>query len=1106
MAELRRDAGSLEPRRGAQYRVALLPWEQQFCETLGISVEEYFEYYELVAQHVEEEQNRELIPDVRNEPVTIVTLVVGVALSAVGMLLAPKPRAPEQGKKQGDPFQAQNIRGRTKFAPLAEFDSIQDLATLGSIVPLVYTRRQDGHGGVRAESQLLWSRMRNNTTYQELRALLLFSAGEIDVIPDYKGYAFGDSKLNGYSAPKISLWFNPGLAKGDGNKPFANQDNFQYDEGTRQTGRAGQKPFFTNLPDDGRGSLMIFCGTITPSSSSVFGQYSPVRNGHGWKYDFKYPGKGDGDIERKEIILGTRRKHVTGYHAGRTTTEINGTQLKYKIYDRESDKIFQACARDASTPDLRTKDHFKRNGELDKISEISQSFSGLDDIGGMDEGLTAIDQSRIDADTTLDVGEMYLIGSDIYVCEQRINEEGDQGTPFAPKESGNVVYTFRREGEFFRNYVENKYIEVGDSEDIFNEQHQPIQKVAIGSISTTRAVEAVEIGFKSVVYRRVNGYPNINQFSYEGIANDYAKELQTWQPGNVNAYYDRIALFRLEIKRGNTDWRDWSGEELFAVYGNNPQPQYNQIMIKVPDKNFYEFRFIPVSGNAWLANGNAQSKRVYLLNARMDYTLAANKNQYQVYIKGERLDSIDDYYRLAHKYWAFGVSGRPNQNPNSLLNDFWYFDADEVSHESDPEHSITWMNEYVENSNYWYNNESEQYQHLAHAGLICRSSTEISTFSNFSAYFRHGIKVERLLGQNDELDSTNNFPEIAFDLLTNRRYGVGEFIGRNAIDEEMFTEAAKFCNANGFYWDGVISSNENVREFLYQQAAYQLLDFTIIGGRFSLFPAVPYGDDYKIDFNAKAGGKDMPIKALFTNGNVRSFKTTFLSPEERQLFIAECKYRIEDANGFPETHLVRVRLAGTEGGYDKDPVESFDMTQFCTTREHAVAFAKYALRTRQIVDHSVSFETTPDACHSLSPGDYIRVAVSIQHQERDKGYTERLRTGSVAPNGTVQINNNEGMTDRADVLVYWWKPGFTEVREGTLKIRDGVSKDPAMRGILFTRQRVRSETRVYKIESIAYSEDSFVEISGSYQPLDEEQKLRVLAWDDKDFVIEDQRA
>ena len=128
------------------------------------------------------------------------------------------------------------------------------------------------------------------------------------------------------------------------------------------------------------------------------------------------------------------------------------------------------------------------------------------------------------------------------------------------------------------------------------------------------------------------------------------------------------------------------------------------------------------------------------------------------------------------------------------------------------------------------------------------------------------------------------------------------------------------------------------------------------------------------------------IKALFTDGNVRNFKTTFLSPEERQLFIAELKYREETENGFPETHVTRVRLNDQEGGYYRDPVEVFDMTQFCTRRSHALRFAQYALRIRQLVDHSVSFETTPDAAHTLSPGDYIRVGVSVMHAELDRGY------------------------------------------------------------------------------------------------------------------------
>ena len=210
---------------------------------------------------------------------------------------------------------------------------------------------------------------------------------------------------------------------------------------------------------------------------------------------------------------------------------------------------------------------------------------------------------------------------------------------------------------------------------------------------------------------------------------------------------------------------------------------------------------------------------------------------------------------------------------------------------------------------------------------------------------------------------TNIFPEVAFDLLTNRRYGVGEYVGRSSVDEDRFNIAAEFCQANGFHWDGVISAQTNVRNFLFEQAAYQLLDFTILGGQFSLYPAVPYDSNKTISFAAKAGDANFPIKALFTNGNVRNFRTTFLSPEERQLFTAEVKWRLEKENDFPETHVTRVRLADDQGGYYRDPVEAFDCSQFMTSRDHAIAFAKYALRVRQTVDHSVSFETTPDAAH-----------------------------------------------------------------------------------------------------------------------------------------------
>ena len=90
----------------------------------------------------------------------------------------------------------------------------------------------------------------NIKTYQEVAFPASVFCRRARLDPEYVGFAFGDSKLSGYSAPKISLWFNRGLDRDpgnnafpSGNKPFANDDLFQYSDGTRQTGAPGFKPF-----------------------------------------------------------------------------------------------------------------------------------------------------------------------------------------------------------------------------------------------------------------------------------------------------------------------------------------------------------------------------------------------------------------------------------------------------------------------------------------------------------------------------------------------------------------------------------------------------------------------------------------------------------------------------------------------------------------------------------------------------------------------------------------------------------------------------------------------------------------------------------------------
>ena len=68
--------------------------------------------------------------------------------------------------------------------------------------------------------------------------------------------------------------------------------------------------------------------------------------------------------------------------------------------------------------------------------------------------MTSILQSQIDADTTLDVGELYLIGTRIYRCTDRKNTKGTQGTPYEPGESGSVIYNLDNEKEFEKDYID----------------------------------------------------------------------------------------------------------------------------------------------------------------------------------------------------------------------------------------------------------------------------------------------------------------------------------------------------------------------------------------------------------------------------------------------------------------------------------------------------------------------------------------------------------------------------------------------------------------------------------------------------------------------------
>ena len=610
--------------------------------------------------------------------------------------------------------------------------------------------------------------------------------------------------------------------------------------------------------------------------------------------------------------------------------------------------------------------------------------------------------------------------------------------------------------------------------------------------------------------------------------NRAAKDGSTFNLGTITKYSQRASFFRVECREQGTSgaWTDVSPGTPFVVFGQTPQGTYNMLRIQHIERGEYEYRFLPICGNIFSRLGRHGEPKDMYYNVMMEERPWTNANEdakrtdrFFVSFRGERRKLTEEMINTSE--WVMGIGDEfnydYNQNPAVVINDFYTYEAEDSSHRNGPEHEIVWVNEFVDNADSWYKNPKQHYDQLAYAGIVLASSREYSNFSELSAYFKRGIEINRLTkargGKDDEqltfqdIDrrgSRNLLPEIAYDLLSDKRRGAGEMVGRQDVHEGKMREAARFCEANGFYWDGVIPSAINLREWIFEQASYCMLDFTIIGGMFALVPAVPYNKDYTINFSANITDGTLQPVGLWTDGNMRNYQVTFLDPEERQSFVAEVKYRIEEQNGFPNEQSLRVRLSeidpiGGNVGTFNDPVEVFDLTQFCTTREHALNFAKYALRTRQHVDHAIRFETTPDCAAAAAPGDYIRVASEITHHYNNGG---RFAVGSIDADGYVQaVAPGSGTFDEE---IYYWRPGYGSVRVGTMRMRDGKVENPSMYNCVISKKpREGVEPRLYKVESISYTDEGMVDIAATFAPTNPFGQLKVLQWDDDAFVIEE---
>jgi hypothetical protein len=228
-------------------------------------------------------------------------------------------------------------------------------------------------------------------------------------------------------------------------------------------------------------------------------------------------------------------------------------------------------------------------------------------------------------------------------------------------------------------------------------------------------------------------------------------------------------------------------------------------------------------------------------------------------------------------------------------------------------------------------------------------------------FVRGGIYVSRLL--DSVTGPSNNVADLLLYLLRNSSRVPEAMIDTAA----SFLAAATFTNANGFWFNGVVSESSNLRDWIGGNLQYFLLRQARIGGKEALKPLVPTNANGTIKTTAVSWAFTFTEEHIIPGG----FEIIYTPLSDRKPFCATVLWRQQDDLGIPVMRTAEVRYTGTAVD---GPYEQHDLSGFCATENHAVKVGAYIISKRRNVTHRLQLGVKPDAFNpTLAAGDLVRV-------------------------------------------------------------------------------------------------------------------------------------
>jgi hypothetical protein len=953
----------------------------------------------------------------------IIQIVVGVALYAAGALLAPKPPVPQKPKAQKNTG-GQNYVSGQRSAPTSGFDTVQNVVELGSVVPLIYANRRQvngrWYGGVRANTNLLWSQLYSVGGGQLLRALFVVGEGTVPK-PDSGQYAIGNNLIRNFdleenNVSRIALYYVDGSEE---NNRIESEDHI-----------AGRLPAsdLGNAENDGgadvfqvrtaNGWAPDFTYVSTPSNQATFGVGPFIGNNMPYRKNPQIKPRenydtGAGNVNNLQAIV-DRRKDDWRFYGRAGVVGGNGSRQNLAVGDRFTYKIFSAS-------DWRGKFTTSRGGK-----EVENDTKDV---------ASAIASRQNSYDDAIQIGERYLAGTCIAICIDRSSSAFNSEVSNFPVTGGNDVYatfevvragTLHLYNEALLNpgIPDNREPARAPSINASGDTH--LMRITEGFVSVERESQYIEIGLRSTVNMNMSSicaFSNVDR-DYDDIDEESKDENSYYTNPTYTSPETRYSFFRVGYRiAGATNFTYIPC--LFAVRSLSSNPVYNYLRFEFASAETYELQFMPVC--SFEARVFSQQINVldYKSNNRATFTGGGATVRYT------------------------GVS-----NIAARMAEFFMY-SEITTSATGPEHEVVYVNTQTPND------VAPNYSHLAMVGMNIRSSQEINSLQQFSVYCNQGI------------GSTNKFPEVLYDLMTNTRYGAGKILNAEQIDKDSFDDAATFCESRRYFFDGIVDDKVNIRSWGAEVARNFLLDLIVRNGKFALQPVCNFDNN------------PVTITGLFTAGNILedTFEMSYADEQNRIPPRVSVRWREEKANTsdglFPVVRQLTVREASTAADA---PLESIDLSEYCTSEEHAIDVAKYICRTRRLITHSVKFSTTPTQA-ALDIGAVFKLGMeTVTYQQP--------QNGAISDSGVVTAWPPLG-DGTYDVLL--WDGTGQSIQEVSMTISSGRT---TYKNAVFCIRNVIANTQTYKTQSLSYNEEGNIEVEATIYPTDADgRSLIVDGWD-----------